>query len=67
MDLGLLPGAVIGLIPSAPQPKLCLLALMEFAQLKAEPRLRKSDPATETGEAAKGNSKWRMLGKLHYK
>ena len=38
-----LPGGAIGLIPSVPHPKLCLLAQREFAQLKAQPIVRISD------------------------
>lgn len=45
----LLPKGGIGLIPSVPHPRLCLLAQMEFASLKAEPRVRISDSAIETG------------------
>lgn len=60
-----MPARGIGLIPSAPHPKLCLPAQTEFASLKAEPTLSISDSATEIPEAAKENSKRRMLGELH--
>ncbi|OWK49465.1 H-2 class II histocompatibility antigen, E-S beta chain [Lonchura striata] len=68
------PTVSISLVPSSSQPSpgrlLCSLVdfypahthtEVESAQLKAEPMLRISDSETEMTEAAKGNSKWRML------